>query len=635
MKTLCIICKDEETNILRLLNSVQGIFDEICITDTGSTDQTVQNIATHYPDVKITSYIWNDDFAAARNYNFSQAASDFIMWMDADDILTPEQANTIKTLDLTNVDVVISNYVYAPGIYVPRERILRRSLGLKWSGAVHESIPIPNARILKLDIGPTHMKSQDDIQQDKGRNERILLKEIKKDPSPRMKYYYATELFDQGRWQEAITAFNDYNTQPDINQLNAYYRQIICYTNLGKNDDAVAVCMLGIRYSHCTFAEFPCMIGQIYQNKRSYHEAIHWLKIASTMSPPSTDITVLRDYYGSCGVKPWEHLSHCYAQIGDVKAAHEANECALRIASNERSLHNREILRNSLFPGRSMNRPVRLSLGAGSMPTPSYRNTDLYPAPGVEEQFGAQDIPYPDSSVEALYSSHSLEHLCKKDAELAIRESARVLKPHGKFHLRIPDLEQCISGYLEGSNREWYLMTVFGAQHHNQNPESHFHLTGFTKASITALLKTNNFKIDSITNYDGWGTPSIEVFATQMKKVRTCFVCAHDLNSPTFRVVPLALSRHLNAVITTEVKPRDYDWFVFFRARPEDLDVIQSIHAVGNKVAYHFSEQWYEPHTIECFNHADLIITCSTTLAEDVQNKITTPVVSINDSYEV
>jgi len=40
--SLCIIVKNEEHNLPRLLKSVEGCFDEICITDTGSTDKTVE-----------------------------------------------------------------------------------------------------------------------------------------------------------------------------------------------------------------------------------------------------------------------------------------------------------------------------------------------------------------------------------------------------------------------------------------------------------------------------------------------------------------------------------------------------------------------------------------------------------------
>ena len=38
--SLCMIVRNEEKVLARCLDSVRGIADEICITDTGSTDKT-------------------------------------------------------------------------------------------------------------------------------------------------------------------------------------------------------------------------------------------------------------------------------------------------------------------------------------------------------------------------------------------------------------------------------------------------------------------------------------------------------------------------------------------------------------------------------------------------------------------
>ena len=83
--SLCIIVKNEENTIARCLESVKGLCDEIIIVDTGSTDLTKQ-IVEKYTD-RIVDFTWIDDFAAARNFAFSQATMDYILWLDADDIL--------------------------------------------------------------------------------------------------------------------------------------------------------------------------------------------------------------------------------------------------------------------------------------------------------------------------------------------------------------------------------------------------------------------------------------------------------------------------------------------------------------------------------------------------------------------
>lgn len=78
--SLCLIVKNEETVLARCLESVQGLFDETIIVDTGSIDST-QKIAARYTS-KLYSFPWNSDFAAARIFPFpKQHKNIFFGWM--------------------------------------------------------------------------------------------------------------------------------------------------------------------------------------------------------------------------------------------------------------------------------------------------------------------------------------------------------------------------------------------------------------------------------------------------------------------------------------------------------------------------------------------------------------------------
>lgn len=81
--SLCLIVKNEETHLNKCLESVYKYVDEIIITDTGSSDKTIE-IAKKYTD-KIHFFEWIDDFATARNFCQSHATWDYIFWMDADE----------------------------------------------------------------------------------------------------------------------------------------------------------------------------------------------------------------------------------------------------------------------------------------------------------------------------------------------------------------------------------------------------------------------------------------------------------------------------------------------------------------------------------------------------------------------
>lgn len=94
--SLCMIVKNEEAVLGRCLDSVRDLMDEIIIVDTGSTDRTV-TVAGWYTE-KVFAYAWDEDFAAARNYSFSQATMPYVIWMDADELLAAPEVEKLARL---------------------------------------------------------------------------------------------------------------------------------------------------------------------------------------------------------------------------------------------------------------------------------------------------------------------------------------------------------------------------------------------------------------------------------------------------------------------------------------------------------------------------------------------------------
>src|SRR5947209_16369544 len=83
--SVALIVKDGEATLGRCLESLSGHVDEIVVVDTGSRDAT-EVVASRYTE-KIFHFAWCDDFAAARQFAFDQATGDWVMWVDADDIV--------------------------------------------------------------------------------------------------------------------------------------------------------------------------------------------------------------------------------------------------------------------------------------------------------------------------------------------------------------------------------------------------------------------------------------------------------------------------------------------------------------------------------------------------------------------
>src|SRR3989339_1075211 len=92
--SVCLIAKNEEANLKKVLSSVKSVADEIVLTDTGSTDRTI-DIATDF-GARICHFQWNDNLSEARNYCYKQAKGDWIFWIDCDEELLLESVETMK-----------------------------------------------------------------------------------------------------------------------------------------------------------------------------------------------------------------------------------------------------------------------------------------------------------------------------------------------------------------------------------------------------------------------------------------------------------------------------------------------------------------------------------------------------------
>lgn len=86
--SFCMIVKNEADQLARCLSSIQAVVDELIVLDTGSTDQTVA-IAQSF-GAKVYHFAWNNDFSAARNEALKYVTGDWVLVLDADEVLVPE-----------------------------------------------------------------------------------------------------------------------------------------------------------------------------------------------------------------------------------------------------------------------------------------------------------------------------------------------------------------------------------------------------------------------------------------------------------------------------------------------------------------------------------------------------------------
>jgi len=119
--SLAMIVKDEAHDLAGCLDSVKGLVDEMVVVDTGSTDGTV-GIAEGY-GAKVPRHAWTGDFAQARNVSLSHCTGDWILVLDADEMLDPREHRAIRQAiqaqDAFGYRLSIRNYLNSGSLFGP------------------------------------------------------------------------------------------------------------------------------------------------------------------------------------------------------------------------------------------------------------------------------------------------------------------------------------------------------------------------------------------------------------------------------------------------------------------------------------------------------------------------------------
>lgn len=338
--SLCMIVRNEEGVLDRCLSSAQGIADEIIIVDTGSTDRT-KEIAARYTD-KIYDFPWIDDFSAARNFGLEKAKMDYLLWLDADDVITPPNqaafARLKEELD-PQTAVVMMQYQVAfdaagqPSFTYYRERLLKNGMGFRFAGAIHEAIS-PRGKVLHSDIAIQHRKIGPG---DPDRNLRIFEKMIAagKHLQPREQFYYARELYYHQRYADAAAVFKRFLDEQQgwlENNIDATKHLALCYYALGQEQQALDALLWSLRYD-CPRAEVCCDIGKHFLERGRLKEAIFWYETASKCQRDDfSGAFVLPDCYGYI---PYLQLCLCHYRLGDDEKASYYNELAGKIKPDD------------------------------------------------------------------------------------------------------------------------------------------------------------------------------------------------------------------------------------------------------------------------------------------------------------
>lgn len=305
--SLCMIVKNEQAVLARCLDSVRQAVDEIILVDTGSTDQTTE-IARRYTD-KIFHFPWINDFSAARNFAYEQATMDYQLWLDADDVLPPEELQKLLRLKETlspSVTLVTMKYqthfdeAGAAILTSTRERLTRRDAGYRWQDPVHECIPLTGT-IQFSDITIRHQKPPQAQEIYSRRNLEIYEALLHSGHSftPRQQYYFARELMDHNEPAQAMDyfiRFLDGGRGWKEDNIAACFNLALCAQALGQETDVLPALLRSFQYD-APRAEICCLAGYYHQRRQDWETALHWFRAAAGLDSSATLGFVLEDYH--------------------------------------------------------------------------------------------------------------------------------------------------------------------------------------------------------------------------------------------------------------------------------------------------------------------------------------------------
>ena len=349
---LCIISKgsDDESVVLdRCLRETVPYIEKkgIFVTITQKNEQT-EKVAKYY-GANVSFFKWNDDYSAARNFNFSQVPKRFthILWMDVDDLFRGLE-NLEKILaDHPDTDAFMMNYLYwfdenkNPTVVHLKTQVVKNDGCVKWAGRIHEDLMTTRVIGTKMikNIERIHLSTHKRLEESMGRNLRIAKKQIKENP------------LDPRNW------FNLAKAQAAL-QMPECLENLKKFIGLTKSDDEKYLARLGIadyyfvkrefglamestRYAIGLKPDYPdayIRAGNIYFEMKDFHKAKDFYMMSLQKKPPVYQIIVYnpRDY----DYVPLMALAKTYFNLSLPTLALEALRACIEIIPEDKKLKN-------------------------------------------------------------------------------------------------------------------------------------------------------------------------------------------------------------------------------------------------------------------------------------------------------
>jgi hypothetical protein len=214
----CIIAKNEVESLQKAINSIRHLVDEVVLVRTTDMPCVVEGVDKF--EVFTNCNAQTDcvgecgckvgdilDFAHARNYCFSLASNNAIVWLDSDDVVVG--GTTLKSYVREKPLLFPYQYDARSRMFIPR--ILFQD-GTKWTYPIHETISSISAGEMNSDFTWVHERTSTGVQNSAKRNLRIHL-HWEKNPQlahdPRFLYFKGRAWIDIGKPLKALAPLHE------------------------------------------------------------------------------------------------------------------------------------------------------------------------------------------------------------------------------------------------------------------------------------------------------------------------------------------------------------------------------------------------------------------------------------------
>jgi len=250
-----MIVKNEEKMLRMTLPDLVKSVDEVILVDTGSTDATV-SIAEEL-GIKVRHFKWIDDFSAARNESIKHATGEWIIWIDADEHIKPEDFVRLKDFledaggdayNLTINECPIGSFS-ADSFYF-KLKVFRNGKGIRFERPINENLfsgsgkPLAAGDGLIKSVPLYHWgnhKNENDMRKKNKRNIEILKRVVaKKDNDVNCHFLLGNNYKQMEKYESAILEYDQALSLRPRKEVSIMILTSIagCYFRLNKAKEA-------------------------------------------------------------------------------------------------------------------------------------------------------------------------------------------------------------------------------------------------------------------------------------------------------------------------------------------------------------------------------------------------------------